>query len=146
MIIFRKILILLVILIINNNYTTNKNIKNENNNSNKNIKKNSNNIKNNHNNNKKLIKTIIIIKLIIKGKENIILLGESMLRNINGYRLSKLIKYKFNVKSRFYLGAGVRCMEDHVKRTVPNGEANQIELHVGRNDLVKDKKQMQNIY
>ena len=145
MIIFRKILILLVILIINNNYTTNKNIKNENNNSNKNIKKNSNNI-NNHNNNKKLTKTIIIIKLIIKGKENIILLGESMLRNINGYRLSKLIKYKFNVKSRFYLGAGVRCMEDHVKRTVPNGETNQIELHVGRNDLVKDKKQMQNIY
>ena len=69
-----------------------------------------------------------------------------MLRNINGYRLSKLIKYKFNVKSRFYLGARVRCMEDHVKRTVPNGEANQIELHVGRNDLVKDKKQMQNIY
>ena len=69
-----------------------------------------------------------------------------MLRNINGYRLSKLIKYKFNVKSRFYLGAGVRCMEDHVKRTVPNDEANQIELHVGRNDLVKDKKQMQNIY
>ena len=138
MIIFRKILILLVILIINNNCTTNKNIKNENNNSNKNIKKNSNNI-NNHNNNKKLTKTIIIIKLIIKGKENIILLGESMLRNINGYRLSKLIKYKFNVKSRFYLGAGVRCMEDHVKRTVPNGEANQIELHVGRNDLVKDK-------
>ena len=145
MIIFRKILILLVILIINNNYTTNKNIKNENNNSNKNIKKNSNNI-NNHNNNKKLTKTIIIIKLIIKGKENIILLGESMLRNINGYRLSKLIKYKFNVKSRFYLGAGVRCMEDHVKRTVPNGEANQIELHVRTNDLVKDKKQIQNIY
>lgn len=132
-------------MIINNNYTTNKNIKNENNNSNKNIKKNSNNI-NNHNNNKKLTKTISIIKLIIKGKENIILLGESMLRNINGYRLSKLIKYKFNVKSRFYLGAGVRCMEDHVKRTVPNGEANQIELHVRTNDLVKDKKQIQNIY
>ena len=136
---------MLVIMIINNNYTTNKNIKNENNNSNKNIKKNSNNI-NNHNNNKKLTKTISIIKLIIKGKENIILLGESMLRNINGYRLSKLIKYKFNVKSRFYLGAGVRCMEDHVKRTVPNGEANQIELHVRTNDLVKDKKQIQNIY
>lgn len=65
-----------------------------------------------------------------------------MLRNINGW-LSKWIKYKFNVKSRLYLGAGVRCMEDHVTHTVPNGEVKQTERRVGTNDLMKGKNQMQ---
>ena len=35
-------------------------------------------------------------------KKTVFLLGDSMLSNVNRYRVSKLTKHKFKVKSRFY--------------------------------------------
>lgn len=38
-------------------------------------------------------------------KKTVFLLDDSMLSNVNGYRVSKLTKHKLKVKSRFYPGA-----------------------------------------
>ena len=76
-------------------------------------------------------------------KKTVFSLGDRMLRNVTGYRLSKLTKYKFGIKSKYYPEARVWCMEDHVKPTVRSNEADQIILHGGTNDLVIGKTSMQ---
>ena len=76
-------------------------------------------------------------------KKTVFLLGDSMLSNVNRYRVSKLTKHKFKVKSRFYPGARSQNMKDHVKPTVRGSEVDQIILHVGTNDLVTENTPIQ---
>ena len=76
-------------------------------------------------------------------KKTVFLLGDSMLSNVNRYRVSKLTKHKFKVKSRFYPGARSQNMKDHVKPTVRSSEVDQILLHVGTNNLVTENTPIQ---
>ena len=76
-------------------------------------------------------------------KKTVFLLGDSMLRNVNRYRVSKLTKHKFKVKSRFYPGARSQNMKHHVKPTVRSSEVDQILLCVGTNNLVTENTPIQ---
>ena len=78
-----------------------------------------------------------------KRKKMVFILGDSILRNFNGYGLSKLVKHEFNVKSIFYPGATVSYLKDHIKRTAHVSKAGKISPHVGTNDFVTDKIPMQ---
>ena len=73
-------------------------------------------------------------------RETVFILGDSMVRNVNGFLITRNIGHKYLVKVRSFNGAKVRCMEDHSKPTVRNFNPKWIILHVGTNDLKLKKK------
>ena len=62
-----------------------------------------------------------------------------MVKEVNGFELSKSIKYKYSVRVRFHPSAKTSCINDHVKSVIRNQEADHIILHTGTNDLSSDK-------
>ena len=74
-----------------------------------------------------------------KGKPNIFIMGDSMVKKLNGYLLTKKIKHKGIVKVRPFTTAKVSCMQDHVKPTIRDINPQQIILHVGTNDLKTER-------
>lgn len=67
-----------------------------------------------------------------------LLIGDSMVKNIQGRKLGKAVGHRVVVKS--FSGANTRAMSDYLK---PNLELNpdQVILHVGTNDLKKKEPQ-----
>ena len=66
-----------------------------------------------------------------------------MVKEVNGFELSKSIKHKYSVRVRFHLSAKTSCINDHVKSVIRNQEADHIILHTGTNDLSSDKTPVQ---
>ena len=67
-----------------------------------------------------IIIIIIIIKKMIKRHVNnttntVFTLGDSIVKNVNGYLLTKKLRNKKLIKVRSFSGAKVNCMYDHVK-------------------------------
>ena len=50
-----------------------------------------------------------------QSKLNIYILGDSMIKKLNGYLLTRKIKHKHLVKVRSFSRAKISCMTDHVK-------------------------------
>ena len=74
---------------------------------------------------------------VISDKKNIVILGDSMIKHLNGYDMSKKLKNcKVYVKS--FSGSKVRCMKDHMKPSMREKPDHTI-LHVGTNDLNSDR-------
>ena len=69
-----------------------------------------------------------------------------MVKEGNGFELSKSIKHKYLVRVRFHPSAKTSCINDHVKLVIPNQEADHIILHTGTNDLSSDKTPVQICY
>ena len=70
---------------------------------------------------------------VISEKTNIVILGDSMIKHVNRYKMSnKLENCKVYVKS--FSGSKVRCMKDHMKPSTREKPDHTI-LHVGTNDL-----------
>ena len=74
-----------------------------------------------------------------KGKPSIFIMGDSMVKKLNGYLFTKKIKHKGIVKVRPLTTAKVSCMQDHVKRTIRDINPQQIILHVGTNNLKTER-------
>ena len=55
-----------------------------------------------------------------KNKTNVYILGDSIVKNLNGYLLTKKIRHKHLVKVRLFSWAKISCMRDHVKPTLRN--------------------------
>ena len=53
-----------------------------------------------------------------KTKKSVFILGDSMVKKVNGFYLTKDIKHKFLVKVRSFSSAKTRCMYDHAKPTI----------------------------
>ena len=53
-----------------------------------------------------------------KGKPSIFIMGDSMVKKLNVYLLTKKIKHRGIVKARPFFTAKVSCMQDHVKPTI----------------------------
>ena len=74
---------------------------------------------------------------VISEKKNIVILGDNMIKHVNGYDMSKKLKNcKVYVKS--FSGFKVRCMKDHMKPSMIENPDHTI-LHVGTNDLNSDR-------
>ena len=69
--------------------------------------------------------------------KKIYILGDSMIKNLKGWEMSKKLK-NVNVYVRHFAGAKVRCMKDHIKPTLRE-KPDHIALDVGTNDLVSDR-------
>ena len=65
---------------------------------------------------------------VISEKKNIVILGDNMIKHVNGYDMSKKLKNcKVYVKS--FSGSKVRCMKDHMKPSMREKPDHTI-LHV----------------
>ena len=64
-------------------------------------------------------------------RNTVFILGDSIVKNVNGYLLTKKLRHKKLIKVRSFSGAKVSCMYDHVKPTSREFNPNHIILHVG---------------
>ena len=78
-----------------------------------------------------------------KGKKNeksIFIIGDSMVKYLNGWEMSKKLNANCKVLVKTFSGAKTACMHDYVKPSVRNS-LDLFILHVGTNDLSSNKSQ-----
>ena len=63
------------------------------------------------------------------------ILGDSIVKNVNGCLLTKKLRHKKLIKVISFSGAKVSCMYDHVKPAIREFNLNHIILHVRTNEL-----------
>ena len=73
----------------------------------------------------------------------IFIVGDSMVKELKGFELSKSIGHKKLVKVRSHPGATIRCLTDHLQPIIRNKDAEHILLHIGTNDLKLEKTPVQ---
>ena len=73
-----------------------------------------------------------------KNKNTIFVIGESMVKHLNGWEMSKKLNANCKVFVKTFSGAKTTCMNDYVKPSVRSSPDHFI-LHVGTNDLSSDK-------
>ena len=66
-----------------------------------------------------------------------------MVKEVNGFELSKSIKHKYSVRVRFDPSAKTSCINDNAKPVIRNQEADHIILHTKTNDLSSNKTPVQ---
>ena len=86
---------------------------------------------------KSQIPILMTILTKIKAKINNYILGDSMIKNLKGWEMSKKLK-KANLYVRHFAGAETRCMKDQIKPTLRE-KPDHIVLLVGTNDLVCER-------
>ena len=74
-----------------------------------------------------------------KSKETVFIVGDSMIKKIDGYLLTKSINHKFLVKVRPFTTAKTIDMYDHLKPTLRDLTPGLFIIHVGTNDLPLNK-------
>ena len=114
------------------NDINNNNISNNNNN-------NSNNDNNSSNKNSTTNKDFTLPPTSQNSKETVFILGDSMVKKLNGFLLTRKLNHKCLVKVRPFSSAKVRCMHDHVKPSVQDFNPDHIILHCGTNDLSSER-------
>ena len=74
-----------------------------------------------------------------KLKETVVIVGDSIIKKIDGYLLTKSINYKFLVKVRPFTTAKTIDLYDHLKPTLRDFNPGLFIIHVGTNDLPLNK-------
>ena len=69
--------------------------------------------------------------------KSVAIIGDSMIRHVNGWDLSKKLKPKCKVMVRSFPGATTQCVNDYVKSSIL-AQPDHFILHVGTNDLILD--------
>ena len=73
-----------------------------------------------------------------KNKKSIFAIGDSTVKHLNGWKMSKKLNVNCKVFVKSFSGAKTTCMNDYVKPSVRSSPDHFI-LHVGTNDLSSDK-------
>ena len=73
-------------------------------------------------------------------KKKVFIIGDSMIKKVDGYLLTNSIKHKYLVKVRPFLAAKTVHMFDYVKPIQRDFDPDAYILHIGTNDLTTDKK------
>ena len=73
-----------------------------------------------------------------KNEESIFVIGDSMVKHLNEWEMSKKLNTNCKVFVKTFSGAKTTCMHDYVK---PSGRSSldHFILHVGTNDLSSDR-------
>ena len=74
-----------------------------------------------------------------KREKRVFIIGDSMIKKVNGFLLTRNINHKFIVKVRSFQGAKIKCMTDYVKPTIKDFDPEHIIIHVGTNDLNSER-------
>ena len=70
-----------------------------------------------------------------KKKSNIYILGDSMVKHIEGWKLTKKTDKNHKIYVRSFPGAKVKCMKNYVKACIRENDPDHVILHVGTNEL-----------
>ena len=73
-----------------------------------------------------------------KSKKSIAILGDSMLKHLNGWKKFKKVKKDCKIFFEHFSGATTNYMEDYMKPSLRK-DPNHIILHVGTNDSILDR-------
>ena len=84
------------------------------------------------NSNKKAAKAA---KVLRPPKKSAFIVGDSMIKKIDGYLLTSSINHKYIVKVRSLVTAKTDDMYDHIKPSQRNFQPNVYISHIGTNDL-----------
>ena len=68
-----------------------------------------------------------------KKNKKIYILGDSMVKHVEGWQLSKSTYQKVYVRS--FTGAKVKCMKDYVKPCIRENDPDHVIMHVGTNEM-----------
>ena len=72
---------------------------------------------------------------VTNAKDTVFILEDSVVKEVNGLKLTRNINHKYLVKVRSFFSARVSCMNDYVKPTLWDLNPKHIILHIGTNDL-----------
>ena len=75
----------------------------------------------------------------LREKSKIYILGDSMIKKLNGYFLTKKVRHKYHIKVQSFSGAKISCMVDHAKPTLRDDKPDNMILHAGTNDIRTEK-------
>ena len=70
-----------------------------------------------------------------KSKKLIVILGDSMLKHLNGWEMTKKVKNDWKIFVKHFSDATTNYMEDYMKPSLRK-DPNHIILHVGTNNLI----------
>ena len=73
-----------------------------------------------------------------KSKKLIVILGDSMLKHLNGWEMTKKVKNDWKIFVKHFSDATTNYMEDYMKPSLRK-DPNHIILHVGTNVLILDR-------
>ena len=79
----------------------------------------------------------------VEGQKAIFIVGDSVIKELKGFELSKSIEHKNTVKVRSHQSAQIRCLTDHIQPIIRNKDVEHIYLHIGTNDLKSEKTPVQ---
>ena len=71
-------------------------------------------------------------------QKSIIILGDSMIKHVNGWKISQKLQGNCKVYVKHFSGAKTKCMKDYIKPSQRENSDHYI-LHVGTNDLCLDR-------
>ena len=71
-------------------------------------------------------------------QKSIIILGDSMSKHFNGWKMSRKLQGNCKVNVKHFSGAKTKCMKDYIKPSQRENSDHYI-LHVGTNDLCLDR-------
>ena len=77
--------------------------------------------------------------MVNKNKQNVFILGDSIVKHIQGWEITKKLDNKQKVYVRQFSGSKVSCMKDYVKSSILENNPDNILFHVGTNDVPSDK-------
>ena len=69
------------------------------------------------------------------NNENVYILGDSIVKHVEGWKLKNSLGNNHNVYVRSFPGAKVKCMKDYVKPCIRENNPEYVILHVGTNEL-----------
>ena len=70
-----------------------------------------------------------------KNNESIYILGDSLVKYVEGWKLKISIEKNHNVYIRSFSGAKIKCMKDYVKPYIHEKNPDNVIFHVGTNEL-----------
>ena len=78
-------------------------------------------------------------KLVVNEKKKVFVLGDSMVKHIQGWDITKKLENKHKVYIRQFAGSKIICMNDYVKPCIRENNPDHIIFHVGTNDIPTSK-------
>lgn len=76
---------------------------------------------------------------VAKKKNKVYILGDSMVKHVQGWEINRKLDYQQNVYVRQFSGAKTKCMNDYVKPCTRENDPDHIIFHVGTNDIPSTK-------
>ena len=77
--------------------------------------------------------------MVVNEKRKVFVLGDNIVKHIQGWDITKKLENKHNVYIRQFAGSKVICMNGYVKPCIRENKPDHTIFHVGTNDIPASK-------